>query len=169
MSRCGECGYNDQELSRAAAMGAIRALAGEHEEILTTVPAPRLRAHQRPGSWSALEYGCHVRDVLRFQRERVELAQEADNPVFVSMRRDERAVSERYNDQDPRLAGAALTARAGDLTLVLSRLPGSGWLRTGLYPWPVPEFRSVEWVARRTAHELAHHLFDVRRLLGEPG
>jgi len=48
-----------------------------------------------------LEYACHVRDVLRFQRERVALAQAEDRPRFASMRRDERAVAERYNDQDP--------------------------------------------------------------------
>ena len=169
MSRCGECGYEYEDLSRTAATGAIRSLAAAHEAILTTVPAPRLREHVRPGSWSGLEYGCHVRDVLRFQRERVELAQATDNPVFVSMRRDERAVQERYNDQDPPLVGAAVTARASDLTAILTGLADTGWLRSGVYPWPEPEIRTVEWVARRTAHELAHHLFDVRRLLGDPG
>ena len=168
MSRCDECGYEYEDLSRAAATNAIRSLAAAHEAILTTVLAPRLREHARPGSWSALEYGCHVRDVLRFQRERVELAQAADNPVFASMRRDERAVQERYNDQDPTLVGAAVTARASELTAVLSGLADSGWLRAGLYPWPEPQIRTVEWVARRTAHELAHHLFDIRRLLGDP-
>ncbi len=35
----------------------------------------------------------------------------------------------------------------------------------GSYPWPAPEIRTVEWIARWTAHELAHHLFDSRRLL----
>jgi S-DNA-T family DNA segregation ATPase FtsK/SpoIIIE len=36
-----------------------------------------------------------------------------------------------------------------------------------VYPWPVREVRTVEWIGQRTAHELAHHLFDCGRLLGE--
>jgi hypothetical protein len=100
------------------------------------VPAEHLRLHTRPGSWSALEYGCHVRDVLTVQRDRVLRAQAEQTPRFASMRRDERAVDDRYNEQDPRIVGAAIAVAASELMSTLA------------------------------AHELAHHLFDIRRLLG---
>jgi hypothetical protein len=44
-------------------------------------------------------------------------------------------------------------------------LDADGWQRTGVYPWPAREVRTVAWIGRRTVHELAHHLFDSRRLL----
>jgi S-DNA-T family DNA segregation ATPase FtsK/SpoIIIE len=48
----------------------------------------------------------------------------------------------------------------------MATLGDAGWERTGVYPWPEPEVRSVVWIGRRSVHELAHHLFDNRRLLG---
>lgn len=51
-------------------------------------------------TWSALEYTCHVRDVLAVQRERLVSALTEQRPLFAPMRRDERAVEQRYNEQD---------------------------------------------------------------------
>ena len=86
------------------------------------------------------------------------------------MRRDERAAEEGYNNQDPQVVARKIADAAWQLTELLGALTDQGWLRTGLYPWPAPEVRTVEWIGRRTAHELAHHLFDNRRLLEEgPG
>ncbi len=101
---CQECGYDWESLGRGQILLAVTSLADEHSLLLTSVAGERLRDHPRPASWSPLEYGCHVRDVLRFQRERVALAQAEETPLFTSMRRDERAVEERYNDQDGILA-----------------------------------------------------------------
>jgi hypothetical protein len=165
MPPCAECGYGYDALDRAAVLAAVPALVREHCSLLAAEAAERLRAHPRPASWSALEYGCHVRDVLVFQRERVILAQAEDTAAFVSMRRDERAVLERYNEQDPAAVAGDLAAAAAELAVTLGALDDAGWRRTGLYPWPEPAIRTVEWIGRRTAHELAHHLFDERRLL----
>jgi hypothetical protein len=167
---CEECGYEFESLGRDEILRAVLALADEHCRLISLVPAQRLRSHPRPASWSALEYGCHVRDVLRFQCDRTALAQTEEMPRFVSMRRDERAVEEGYNNQDPHVVAGELADAAGQFTELLGALADHGWLRTGLYPWPSPEVRTVEWIGRRTAHELAHHLFDSRRLLEQrPG
>ena len=165
-SPCEECGYNDESPDRAQIPSAVASLADEHRLVLGSVPQERLRAHPRPASWSALEYGCHVRDVLRFQRERVALAQSEEAPPFASMRPEERAVRERYNDQDPLVVADGVVIAARLFSQALEALDDRGWERTGIYPWPAPEVRTVEWVARWTAHELAHHLFDNHRLLG---
>ncbi|HEY7324798.1 MAG TPA: DinB family protein [Streptosporangiaceae bacterium] len=167
MTACAECGYEFESLDHGEILAALLSLAGSHRQLLTSVPPDLLRAHPRAGSWSALEYGCHVRDVLRFQRDRVMLAQAADTPEFTSMRRDERAVEERYNEQDPAVVAGQLAIAASDLADALGSLKAEGWQRTGVYPWPVREVRTVEWIGQRTAHELAHHLFDCRRLLPE--
>ena len=116
MARCQECSYDFESLDRAEIIRAVLSLADEHRILLTFVPPERLRDHSRPASWSALEYACHVRDVLRFQRERVALAQTEDTPRFVSMGRDERAVTERYNDQDPAVVASEITEAARQFT-----------------------------------------------------
>jgi S-DNA-T family DNA segregation ATPase FtsK/SpoIIIE len=104
--------------------------------------------------------------MLRVQRERVLAAQAEQTPRFASMRRDERAVEEAYNDQDPLVVAGELATAAGAFTQTMMALDDAGWVRTGVYPWPAPQVRTVEWIGRRTVHELAHHLFDNRRLLG---
>jgi DinB superfamily len=165
MTACAECLYEFESLTRGEIRTALLSLAGDHRQLLTSADLDRLRAHPRAGSWSALEYGCHVRDVLRFQRDRVVLAQANDTPEFASMRRDERAVEERYNEQDPRAVAVQLATAARELADTLGTLSDAGWQRPGVYPWPVREVRTVEWIGQRSAHELAHHLFDCRRLL----
>jgi DinB superfamily len=166
MSRCEECGYDDAGSGRAEILAAMPGLTAEHGQLLRAVPADRLREHTRAGSWSPLEYGCHVRDMLAVQRERVLLAQAEREPRFASMRRDERAIEEAYNEQDPLVVAGEIEAAAAALTQVLSALDDAGWARTGIYPWPEPAVRSVAWIGSRTVHELVHHLFDNRRLLG---
>jgi DinB superfamily len=165
MTACPECGYEFESLDRPQVLRELTALTADLRQLLQSVDARLLRAHPRLGSWSALEYGCHVRDVLGFQRARVRQAQAEDVPAFTSMRRDERAIEERYNDQDPRAVAQQLSQAAHALAATLSGLDDAGWQRTGVYPWPTREVRTVEWIGQRTVHELAHHLFDCQRLL----
>lgn len=168
-SPCAECRYDYTPLGHSQIIAAVRSLAGQHRQVLASASRRRLSERSNPAIWTPLEYGCHVRDVLRFQRERVIAAQEHDRPVFESMRPDERAVEERYNTQDPLVIADEVGAAASLLAETLGALDERGWLRAGVYPWPEPYERTVAWVARWTAHELAHHLFDVHRLLGSPG
>jgi len=165
MTACAECGYECDSLDHGAILAAVPSLAESHAQLLASADPDRLRAHPREGSWSALEYGCHVRDVMRFQRDRVLLAQAEETPEFASMRRDERAIEERYNEQEPVAVARELLTSARRLADTLGGLNSGGWQRTGVYPWPVREVRTVEWIGQRTAHELAHHLFDCERLL----
>src|SRR5215472_15292743 len=129
MAACAECGYEFESLGHGEVLEALISLADDHRQLLTSVDVGRLRAHPRPGSWSALEYGCHVRDVLRFQRDRVMLAQAGDVPEFASMRRDERAVEERYNEQDPLAVARELLQSARHFTDALGGLDEEGWQR----------------------------------------
>src|SRR4029079_16009569 len=93
-------GYDYDSLVQGEIAPALRADGAALAECIAAVPDPTLRRRVRPEVWSPLEYGCHVRDVLEVQRARVLLAQVEDEPEFVPMRRDERAVQLRYNEQD---------------------------------------------------------------------
>ena len=164
MRRCDECGFDYYGFARTEIPDRLSAAAAAHVERLTETPAAFLRERPLPG-WSALEYGCHVRDVLLNQRRRIEQAQREDEPVFVPMGRDELAVNERYNDQDPSTVATELTAAADALAGQLTALDDAGWARTGVYSYPERELRDVDWIARHTLHELTHHLADVDRVL----
>lgn len=115
--------------------------------------------------WSPLEYACHYRDVLRVQRERILLALKKDKPEFASMRREERVIEERYNEQDPAAVGVEIAVAADELASALERLGDKDWLREGEYHYPATQMRNVEWIARHTVHEGVHHIMDVERQL----
>jgi hypothetical protein len=164
VDRCDACGFDYYGFGRTEIGDRVVALAGDHGEALTETPAAFLRQHPVDG-WSALEYGCHVRDVLLTQRGRIELTQREDSPTVVPMGRDELAVSERYNEQSPDTVAAALIQAAEALAALLASLDDAGWARTATYNYPEPALRDVDWIARHTVHELHHHLADVHRVL----
>jgi hypothetical protein len=168
-SPCAECQYDYAPLDHCEIIAAVTSLADKHRQVLASVPRWELSQRSNPATWSPLEYSCHVRDVLLVQRERVMAAQAQDRPEFEPMRRDERAIEERYNEQDPLAVAVDITTAAGLLADELTALDEQGWRRAGIYPWPAPQTRTVEWVTKWTAHELAHHLFDIHRLIGSPG
>jgi hypothetical protein len=124
-----------------------------------------LSTRHLPEQWSPLEYGCHVRDVLLVQRERVLLARRVECPAFEPMGRDERVEHDGYADQDPADVARQLTDAANLFANVLARLDERAWERTVIYSYPVPSERSLRWVAVHTWHEVRHHLQDVRAQL----
>ena len=100
--------------------------------------------------------------MLGVQTERVQLAQREVDPVFVPMGRDERVVEDRYNEQDPAtVAGDAARRRPRRSPRSLDGLDDAGWERTGIYNYPEPALRTVEWIAIHTTHELLHHRGDL--------
>src|SRR5215470_16808227 len=100
MDHCDECGF-DYDLAEAPTAGpAITNGVAELADVLGNGAAD-LRTRRTPGTWSPLEYGCHVRDVLIVQRERVLAARRVECPTFDPMGRDERVDHDGYAEQDP--------------------------------------------------------------------
>jgi S-DNA-T family DNA segregation ATPase FtsK/SpoIIIE len=163
---CGECDYDYDELERAELAPALRADARALTSLLSDA-ADQLRTRPAPNVWSALEYGCHVRDIFEVQRARIELALRVDHPAFAPMGRDERAVRDRYNEQPLGAVIGALLDQADELASVLEGLDDDGWARTGIYNYPAPADRTVEWIARHTLHEARHHERDIDQGLAQ--
>jgi S-DNA-T family DNA segregation ATPase FtsK/SpoIIIE len=162
---CAECGYSYAALRREELAPELRTLARRYDEVLAGTDEGRLRAHPTIGVWSALEYGCHVRDVVTVQRGRVLQACAEDQPDFAPMGRDERVLRERYNEQVPVVVAGQITAGADALAKTLEALGDPGWDRTGVYHWPTTEVRTVDWIGRHTVHEAVHHLADIAALV----
>ena len=128
---------------------------------ISSLTRPIRPAGAEPDTWSPLEYGCHLRDVLLVQRERVLLVRRETSPVVVPMGRDERVEHDGYTAQDPADVAIQLGHAGKLLANVLTQLSPADWDRTMLYNYPEPAERSIGWLATHTHHEVVHHLGDV--------
>ncbi len=165
MDRCDECAYRYDGVAVTEIPDLLVALAGDYRVRLRGAPSTQLRAHPLAATWSALEYGCHVRDVLGVQHERIRRAQVEDCPEFEPMGRDERVTRDRYNRQAPHTVADELGSAAASLAETLRHLDDRAWQRPCVYSWPARSRRTIAWMARHTVHEAIHHRRDVDRVL----
>lgn len=157
---CAECGFAYDLTQCRQAGAAILNGVDQLAEVLESEPRGiKQRPHQT--TWSIHEYGCHVRDVLLVQRERVLNARRTDRPDFGLMGRDERVEHDGYADQDPLAVARQLRDAASLFAGVLDRFDDETWQRTAIYNYPNPTERTLAWVAMHTQHEVQHHLHDV--------
>ncbi len=163
MHHCDECGFT---YDLATAPGAAQAIVGGADEVaqLLADGTADVAVRRHADLWSPLEYGCHVRDVLLVQRERVLLARLQDRPSFAPMGREERVDHDGYADQHPDDVARQLCDAAALVANVFDRL-GPDWDRTVIYNYPEPTERTLRWVAVHTVHEVRHHLLDISRQL----
>ncbi|WP_082274464.1 DinB family protein [Mycobacterium innocens] len=157
-----ECGFTYDLAQAGTAPEDIRERVAEVVAILRGHDID-LRTRRQPDLWSPLEYGCHLRDVLPVQRERVLAARRVDRPECPSMGRNERVEHDGYAEQQPEDVARQLADAAQLLGNVLARLRADDWDRTVVYHYPETHERSLRWVAVHTLHEARHHLLDIRR------
>ena len=135
MDYCDDCAFRYDAVAQGEISTALRTLAGDYVRLLTPDSSAgpdvehdhRWRAQPVSGVWSALEYACHVRDVLTVQRERVQQVLREDRPAFVPMGREERVARDHYNDQSPETVAMELAAAVASLAAELDALDAAGW------------------------------------------
>ncbi|MCG6496313.1 DinB family protein [Kitasatospora sp. A2-31] len=155
---CPDCGLDSGAVARTAVPGLIRANAEAWAAVLAGDEA-ELRRRPAPDTWSDLEYACHVRDVFRLFRFRLDLMLDQDGPDFPNWDQDATAVAERYGEQEPKTVAADLTEAAQVLADAFERVEGAQWLRTGNRS-DGARF-TVESFSRYLVHDPGHHLYDV--------
>jgi hypothetical protein len=166
VDRCDECGFDYDSLATGEIGSTIRSAAEQvAAEILRPIASPIIRTRPAPEVWSALEYACHVRDVLLVQRERVLLALVEDRPSFARMYRDERVILAGYADERPADVADHLAMAAALLGGAFDGLTAQQLARPCIYNYPAATERNVAWLGRHSAHEATHHLGDVRSVL----
>ena len=154
---CPECGLDTRSFSRDLIGAMIRANAAAWQPVLTGPGDPRLR--QSPARWSALEYGCHVRDVLRLYEQRLTLMLTQDGPLYPNWDQDATAVAERYSEQDPVEVAAELATAADVIAAHFDDIAPGEWQRTGSRS-DGAHF-TIESFGRYLVHDPVHHLYDV--------
>jgi 2-polyprenyl-3-methyl-5-hydroxy-6-metoxy-1,4-benzoquinol methylase len=154
---CPECGFDASVVTVDRIPGIIRDNATTWEAVLTLADAA---VRPEPGTWSPLEYACHVRDVNRIFETRVGLMLDQVDPTFPNWDQDETAVAERYGEQDPATVSAELMAAAEAVAERYESVPPDAWSRRG-FRSNGSEF-TVESLGLYHLHDLVHHAWDVR-------
>jgi hypothetical protein len=154
---CPECGFDTQAFAVQAVPEMTMASAAAWQEAL--IRAGDTRTRPVPGKWSAVEYGCHVRDVFRLFDQRLELMLTEDDPLFPNWDQDATAVAGRYAEQDPAEVGAALSEAGQAIASRFVGVTGGQWQRTGRRS-DGASF-TVETFARYFIHDPVHHLYDI--------
>jgi hypothetical protein len=156
---CPECGYDAVTVTRPAVPGLIRDNAAAWQSALADRSGVNPRARAREDRWSALEYGCHIRDVFRISDRRLRLMLDADDPTFPNWDQDATAITDRYQEQDSGVVAGQLLDAAECLAGRFSGLTPAQWERTGSRS-DGARF-SVDSFAKLINHEPVHHLHDV--------
>jgi DNA segregation ATPase FtsK/SpoIIIE, S-DNA-T family len=164
--RCAECGYV-YDVAASALSSRLAGVAARYKTALAGRTDAVVRVRPDPTTWSALEYTCHIRDVLLVQRDRLYVALAADDATWPPMYRDARPALARYNQQDPAAVLDHL-AVAGELAGdAFAELDAVQLARTFTYNYPTPAMHDVLWLGRHVLHEAEHHLADVHRVLAQ--
>jgi len=154
---CPQCGFD----AGAFRWADLPRLVRENAERWPAVLA-RADVRERPddATWSALEYGTHVRDVYRIFAARLQLMLTQEDPAFENWDQDRSAEEDRYADQDPARVAAEITASASLIADAFAAVPTVALGRTGRRG--DGSLFTVETLGRYMLHDPVHHLHDVR-------
>lgn len=155
---CPDCGFDAAVTPASAVPGLVREQVGAWRSLLAH---PHARLRPTADQWSALEYGCHVRDVFRLFDRRLELMLTQEAPRFANWDQDVTAVEDRYDLQDPAFVADELAIAAEAISARFDQVGDDQWGRSGVRS-DGAEF-TVETFARYFIHDPLHHLDDVRR------
>jgi DinB superfamily len=154
---CPECGFHAADVDPLAMADAVMNSAAQWTALLSE-PAARQRPDDR--TWSATEYGCHVRDVFDLYAGRLRQMLSQDGPQYANWDQDVTAVEQRYDQQDPGNVAAQLLESARDVASVFASVTSADLGRTG-YRSDGVAF-TIDGFARYFIHDPLHHLHDVR-------
>jgi len=154
--RCPECGYDASAIAATDVADAVRRNARAWRQVLHR---PDVERRPNPSVWSALEYGCHVRDVLRLYDYRLGLMLDQDDPLYPNWDQDATAVEEKYDEQDPSTVAQELDAAAAAIAAHFDAVDDAQWQRPGRRS-DGASF-TVDTFARYFLHDVVHHLKDV--------
>jgi hypothetical protein len=155
---CPDCGFDTSTFPREDVGRLIRENAAAWPAVLAN-PAAR----QRPSDdvWSALEYGCHVRDVFRLYDMRLRRMLTEDNPTYENWDQDTTAIEDHYDAQDPAVVAPEIERAASALADRFDGVHGQQWQRTGTRS-DGARF-TVDSFGRYLIHDPVHHLWDVEQ------
>jgi hypothetical protein len=155
---CPECGFDTRGFPREQVGAMTRANAEEWTSLLADPRASRRPSDDR---WSALEYGCHVRDVFNLYDQRLRMMLEQDGPHYPNWDQNVSAIENDYANDDPAKVSGEIHAAATSLADRFDAVEPDQWSRAG-FRSDGAEF-TIETFARYFIHDPIHHVHDAER------
>ena len=158
---CDECGFDASATQPSDVADIVRANLGDWRRLLAG-DLDRLIARPAPATWSALEYGCHVRDVYELLAYRFDRVLAEEHPRFDDWHPNDRADAGRYQaEREPARVLAQMAAQAGRVVHHVESMTPEGWQRQGTRADGV--VFTAAWLSTYLTHDVVHHVVDVER------
>ena len=153
---CPDCGFDGRDVAGPDVAPMLVSSVAAWQDVLR---GSDVRVRPDPSTWSALEYGCHARDVCHRFEARLRLMLTREDPDFENWDQDAAAIAGRYGEQDPAEVARQLHDGAHSFAALLESVTGEQWRRTGRRS-DGAQF-TVDSFARYFIHDVVHHLHDV--------
>jgi hypothetical protein len=158
---CAACGFDGGAFDGAELLGALCELGPSWTTLLNGA-GEFLRVRPGPGTWSAIEYAAHSRDITELHRWAVVEALTGTEPVLPGVEADaliESAASD-YGTADPETVVTELGAAATGMAEAARTAGEADWR----YGFTIGTSRSsVRRMLEHALHDSTHHLDDVAR------
>jgi len=160
---CAGCGLAPGELHERALGAEVRDLAHAFGEDLLAADDEAVRRRPAPETWSPLEYGVHVRDMLAVFAERIVRMMAEHDPELGWWDHEAAIADGMANESDVSAVADDLGRNAAKLSEALRMVGDDDWSRTGTRRGT--ERFTIELAARFALHETVHHRADGARAL----
>ena len=156
---CPDCGFDSATVVLDDVPEIVRSIAARWPELLSY---PKARLRPTDDQWSAVEYGCHVRDVIALYDYRANLMMTEDDPTFPNWDQDLTAIEQRYDLSDPSETAREIV-EVGELGAArfAEVIALGAWLRTGTRS-DGARF-TLDTFVRYMLHDPIHHIWDVQQ------
>jgi hypothetical protein len=162
MAACAGCGIDEDEIAVPDAIAAIRSFPRRYREALDAVPPGLLRTRPDANTWSVLEYAVHFREVLELLAMALPIVVTEPGTRFPPIDADEAAAGRPDWVLDPALVVRGIGDAADAIVRQADTMSWEAWDRTFTIGDNV---HPASWIVRHAAHEGAHHLKDIERVL----
>ena len=160
---CAGCGFEPRSLPARALGAEVRDEAHALGQLLLDADDDAVRVRGADGSWSALEYGVHVRDLLTVFAERIVRTLAEHDPELGWWDHEAAIDDGMANESDVAAVVDDLGRNAGKLSEALRLVGDDDWDRSATRR--DGERFTIELMARFVLHEVVHHAADARAAL----
>jgi len=159
---CDECGFDALPTGSQRIAPAVRTIGAAFRMRLTD-PRADVMSRPDPDTWSPLEYGAHIRDVVAIWSWAMKLALTGHRPQFPAPDpdvADTAAEAGGYGTLDPRAVAEEILANTDRMARKFETVDGEDWERVIVLG---DEELTVLDIANKILHEGHHHLQDIDR------